>query len=46
MMYQDSIAPFKRTLNGRGAYLALKTQYAGKDKWDAIIAKHKDIIAT
>ena len=44
--YQDSIAPFKRTLNGRGAYLALKTQYAGKDKWDAIIAKHKDIIAT
>jgi hypothetical protein len=25
--------------------LALKAQYAGKDKWDAIIAKHKDIIA-
>lgn len=44
--YQDSIAPFKKALDGRGAYLALKAQYAGKDKWDAIIAKHKDILAT
>ena len=44
--YQDSIAPFKRTLDGRGAYLALKAQYAGKDKWEAIIAKHKEIVST
>lgn len=45
-VYHDSIAPFKRTLDGRGAYLALKAQYAGKDKWEAIIAKHKDALAT
>lgn len=44
--YHDSIAPFKRNLDGRGAYMALKNQYAGKDKWEAIIAKHKEILTT
>lgn len=44
--YQDSIAPFTKSMDGRGAFIALKNQYAGKDKWEAIIAKHKEILAT
>jgi hypothetical protein len=33
--FASSIAPFKRTKNGRGALLALKDQHAGKAMWDA-----------
>lgn len=32
--FASSIAPFKRTKNGRGALLALKDQHAGKAMWD------------
>jgi hypothetical protein len=30
----ETIAPFKRTQNGRGALLAIKDRYAGKAVWD------------
>jgi hypothetical protein len=35
--YAASIKPFQRTKNGRGAWFALSSQYAGKDKWEAEI---------
>jgi len=30
----ETIAPFKRTQDGRGAFMAIKDQYAGKAVWD------------
>lgn len=33
--YAASIKPFQRAKDGRNAWLALKNQYAGKDKWEA-----------
>jgi hypothetical protein len=33
--YSASIKPFQRTRNGRGAWLALVSQYAGEAKWRA-----------
>jgi hypothetical protein len=33
--YADSLKPFSRKKDGRGAFFALKAQYAGKDKWEA-----------
>jgi hypothetical protein len=38
-LYADSIKPFQRAKNGRGAWLALISQYAGEDKWDGEIKK-------
>jgi hypothetical protein len=35
--YAASIKPFQRRKDGRGAWLALHGQYAGKDKWEAEI---------
>ena len=32
-----SIKPFQRGKEGRGAWKALTSQYAGKDKWEAEI---------
>jgi hypothetical protein len=44
--YAASIKPFQRTKNGRGAWLALLTQYAGKDKWEAKIKRHRQLLHT
>ena len=33
MQYAAKIAPFKRAGNGKGAYLALKYQFAGRASW-------------
>ena len=44
--YASSIRPFSRAKNGREAYLALKRQYAGKDKWQAEIKKQENFIHT
>ncbi len=38
-----TIAPFKRTADGRGAYLAIKNQHAGRSVWDQVV---KDATAT
>ena len=42
--YAATIKPFQRTKNGRGAFLALMTQYAGVDKWQAVIKSNEHII--
>ena len=44
--YASSIRPFSRAKNGREAYLALKRQYAGRDKWQAEIKKQENFIHT
>ena len=42
--YAASIASFKRSKDGRGAFLALKAQYAGAAMWDAEVKKCEDFI--
>ena len=44
--FTDSIKPFARAKNGRAAFLALTTQYAGKDKWEAQIKTANTILFT
>lgn len=44
--YADSIKPFQRTKNGRAAWLALTSQYAGDDKWEAEIKRQDDLLHT
>jgi hypothetical protein len=44
--YAASIKPFQRAKNGRGAWLALSNQYAGKDKWEAEIKRHEQLLHT
>jgi hypothetical protein len=42
--YAASIQPFQRSKNGRGAWLALKGQYAGNDKWEAEIKRQEQLL--
>ena len=42
--YASSIKPFQRKKDGRGAWTALVTQYAGKDKWQAEILRQEKMI--
>ncbi len=42
--YANSLKKFARTKNGRGAWLALLSQYAGKDKYTSEIEKQEDFI--
>ena len=44
--YASSIRPFSRSKDGREAYLSIKRQYAGKDKWQAEIKKQENFIHT
>ena len=44
--YADSIKPFQRKKDGRGANLALINQYAGTDKWEAEIKKQSTLLHT
>lgn len=44
--YADSIKPFQRAKDGRAAWLALTSQYAGEDKWEAEIKKQDDLLHT
>jgi len=44
--YAASIKPYQRTKNGRDAWLALASQYAGKDKWEAEIKHHEQLLHT
>jgi hypothetical protein len=44
--YAASIKPFQRTKDGRGAWFALLSQYAGKDKWEAEIKCHEKLLHT
>ena len=44
--YAASIKPFQRRKDGRGAWLALTSQYAGQDKWEAELKKQEDVLHT
>ena len=45
-VYADSIKPFQRKKDGRGAFEALTKQYAGVDKWEAEIKKQSHLLHT
>ena len=44
--YAASIKPFQREKDGRGAWKALTSQYAGKDKWEAEIKHQEQLLHT
>ena len=44
--YAASIKPFQRNRDGEGAWKALTSQYAGKDKWEAEIKKQEQLLHT
>ena len=44
--YAASIKPFQRGKDGRGAWMALTSQYAGNDKWEAEIKKQEQLLHT
>ena len=44
--YAASIKPYQRRKDGRGAWFAIKNQYAGNDKWEAEIKKQEQLIHT
>ena len=44
--YAASIKPFQRSRDGEGAWKALTSQYAGKDKWEAEIKKQEQLLHT
>ena len=44
--YAASIKPFQRTKDGNGAWRALTSQYAGKDKWEAEIKNQEQLLHT
>ena len=43
-IYAASIAPFQKKKNGRSAFLALVSQYAGDDKWELEIKRQDAIL--
>ena len=43
-MYAASIKPYQGTKNGRGAWIALASQYAGQDKFEAEIKSAEDVL--
>ena len=43
-IYSASIKPFQRGKDGRGAWLALTSQYAGNDKWEAELKRQDDLL--
>eukprot|EP00957_Ditylum_brightwellii_P008926 675777-Ditylum_brightwellii.AAC.1 len=42
--YTLSIKPYQRRKNGRSAWLALTSQFAGKGKWEKLLKESDDII--
>ena len=44
--YADSIKPFQKRKDGRGAFLALLGKYAGTDKWEAEIKRQSTLLHT
>ena len=45
-LYAASLKPFQQTKDGNGAWKALTSQYAGKDKWEAKIKKQEQLLHT
>ena len=44
--YAASIKPFSHNENGRGAFLALLSQHAGKAKWTSVITQMSNLLLT
>ena len=44
--YSASIKPFQRRKDGRAAWLALTSQYAGQDKWEQELKKQDGLLHT
>jgi hypothetical protein len=44
--YAASIKPFQRAKDGRAAWFALRSQYAGQDKWEQELKKQDDLLHT
>ena len=44
--YAASLKPFQRTKDGRSALHSLRTQYAGRDKWEAELKRQDDLLHT
>ena len=44
--YAASIKPFQQNRDGKRAWKALTSQYAGKDKWEAEIKKQEQLLHT
>ena len=44
--YAASIKPFQRNRDGKGAWKALTSQYAGKNKWEAEIKRQEQLLHT
>lgn len=42
--YAPSLKPFQRSKDGRMALISIRSQYAGKDKWEAEIKRMNDIL--
>ena len=42
----DTISPYQKKKDGRAAYLALLSQYAGSDKWEAILKNKNNMLNT
>ena len=42
--FAASIKPFQRRKDGQGAWIALKSQYAGQEKWEAELKKQEDLL--
>lgn len=42
--YATVLQPHRRTKDGRGAYMALINQYAGKAAWDAVIQESENVL--
>lgn len=45
-VYADTIKPYQRSKNGREAFLSLKQQYAGDDKWELLLKKQDTLLHT
>ena len=43
-VYEATIKPFQRLADGRGSYLALIAQHAGRDKWIAMLRTAKEYV--
>jgi hypothetical protein len=42
--YAASVTPFAASKDGRGAYLALTSQFAGPDKWQELLRTNKEFL--
>ena len=43
-VYAATIKPFQRAKNGRGAWFSMVSQYAGEDKWQALIKVQDELL--